>query len=77
MWLIMSADSERYSGICDEFNNSNLLGTENDPKTPTAACDVLLHYNNLALQRQVHKIPGAVTLVQSEKKEKKQDSPRK
>ena len=61
MCLIMSADSDQYSEIWDNLNNSTLLGTYNYPKTRTAAYDVLYHYKKLAPTGQVHALPAAVT----------------
>ena len=75
MCLILSADSERYSGIWDELNNSTLLGTDNYPKTTTAAYDVLFCYNKPAPPRQVHAPPAAVTFVQSGDTEKNNTTP--
>ena len=40
----MSADSDRYSGICNNLNNITLLVIDNYPKTTTAAYDVLCSY---------------------------------
>ena len=51
MCLLLPADYEQYSGNWDELENSTLLGMENDPKTPTAAYDVLCHYKKPAPQR--------------------------
>ena len=65
MCLIMSADSDQYSGIWNNPNNSTVLGTYNYPKTRTAAYDVLYHYKKLAPTGQVHALPAAVTLVKS------------
>ena len=45
MCLIMSADSDQYSGIWNNLSNSILLGTYRYPKTTTTAYDVLFCYN--------------------------------
>ena len=63
MCLIMSADSDQYSGIWNYLNNITLLGTEKYPKTTTAANDVLSHYNKLVPPRQAHVPPVAVTIL--------------
>ena len=75
MCLIMSADSDRYSGIWNDLKNSTLLGTDNYPKTTTAVYDVLCHYQKLAPPRQVHAPPAAVTFVQSGDTEKNKITP--
>ena len=49
--LIMSTDLERYSGIWNDLKNSNLLGTDNYPKTTTAAYDVMCCYKKPAPPR--------------------------
>ena len=36
MCLIMSAGSDRYSGICNDLKNRTILGTDNYPKTKAA-----------------------------------------
>ena len=41
MCIIVSADSDQYSRILNNLKNSTLLGTDNYPKTTTAAYDVL------------------------------------
>ena len=65
MCLIMSADSDRYSGIWNDLNNITLLGTENYPKITAATYDVLCRYKKPAPPRQVHSPPSAVTFFQS------------
>ena len=37
MCIIMSSDSDQYSGIWNDLHNSNLTETENYSKTTTAA----------------------------------------
>ena len=64
MCLIISADSDRYSGIWNNIKNSTLLGTDNYPKTTTAAYYVLCHYKKPLPPRQVHAPPASVTFVQ-------------
>ena len=59
----MSANSEQYSVICDDLNNSTLLGMDNYPKTPTSAYDVLCHYKNPSPKHQAHTPPGVATSV--------------
>ena len=44
MWLITSSNSEWYSGIWNDLNNTTLLGTDNYPITKTSAYDVLCRY---------------------------------
>ena len=73
--LIMSADSDRYSGIWNDLNNLTLLGTDNYPKTTTSAYDVLCCYKKPAPPLQVHARPAAVTLVQSGDLEKNKTTP--
>ena len=63
MCLIMSSESERYSGIWYDLNNITLLDTYNYTKNPTAVNDVLCHYKNLAPQLQSHTPPEVVTFV--------------
>ena len=65
MSLIISADSDRLSGIWNNLKNSTLLGTENYPKTTTTAYDVLCCYKKPAPPCQVHAPPAAVTVFQS------------
>ena len=60
IFLIMSADSDQYSGIWKNLKNSTLLGTENYTKTTTAAYNVLCRYKKPAPPRQVHTPPAAV-----------------
>ena len=65
MCLIMSADSEQYSGIWKDLKNSSLIGTDNYPKTTTTAYNVLCYYKKPSPPHQVHAPPAAVTFVQS------------
>ena len=65
MCLIMSADSDQYSGIWNNLKNLTLLGTDNYPKTTTDTYDVLCRYKKPAPPHQVHAPLAAVTLVQS------------
>ena len=65
MCPIMSTDSDRYSGIWNDLNNSTLLGTDNYPKNTTSAYDVLCCYKKPAPPHQVHTPPAAVTFFQS------------
>ena len=51
MCIIMSADSDRYSGIWNDPKNNTLLGTDNYPKTTTAAYNVLFCYKKQAPPR--------------------------
>ena len=75
MCLIMSADSDQYSGIWNYLNNITLLGTEKYPKTTTAANDVLCRYKKPAPPHQVHAPPAAVTCAQSVDTEKNKTTP--
>ena len=61
MYLLMLDSYEQYSGIWNDLKNSTLLGTENNPKNPTAAYDVFWRYKKLASQRQANTPPGAAT----------------
>ena len=70
MCLIMSAESDRYSVIWNNLNNSTLLGTENYTKTTTSAYDVLCYYKKPAPPCQVHAPPAAVPFFQSGDTEK-------
>ena len=65
MCIIMSADSYQYSGIWNNLKNSTLLGTGNDPKTTTAAYDVICRYKKPAPPCQVHMPPVSVKFFQS------------
>ena len=65
MCLVMSNDSDRYSWIWNDLNNSTLMITDNYPKTTTVAYDVLLCYKKPAPQRQVHTPPESVMFFQS------------
>ena len=38
----------------DHLKNINLLGTDNNPNTPTSAYDILCHYKNLEPHQQSH-----------------------
>ena len=75
MCLIISADSDRLSWIYNDLNNSTLPGTENYPKTTTAAYNVLCRYRKPAPPLQVHAPPAAVTLAQSGDTEKNKTTP--
>ena len=75
MCLIMSADSDQYSGIWNNLKNSTLLGTENYNKTTTAAYNVLCRYKKPEPPRQVHAPPAAVTFFQSGDTEKNKTTP--
>ena len=75
MCLIMSAESDQYSGIWNNLNNSTLLGTENDLKTTTDTYDVLCCYNKQAPPRQVHAPPAEITCFQSGDTEKTKTTP--
>ena len=44
MCTIMSSDSYRYSGICNNLKNSTLMGIDNYPKTKTTKYGVLVRY---------------------------------
>ena len=61
MFLIMSTDLDRYSGIWSNIKNSTLLGTYYYPKTTTAAYYVLCLNNKTAPPRQLHPPPEADT----------------
>ena len=76
MCLIISADSYRYSRICNDLKNSTLLGTYNYPKTTTATNDIFFCYKKPTPPHQIHAPPAAVTFLQIDDTEK-QDSPRK
>ena len=75
MCLIMSADSDRYSGIWNYLKNTTLLGKDNYPKNRTAAYDVLCRYKKLSPPGQVHAPPAESTLVQSGDTEKNKTTP--
>ena len=75
MCLIMSSELEQYSGIWKNLNNSILLGTENHPKTTTAAYNLLCCYKKPVQLRQVHVPPAAVTFVKSVDTEKNKTAP--
>ena len=75
MCLIMYADSDQYSRIWNDLMNSTILGTENYPKTTTAAYNVMFCYNKPAPPRQVHAPHASVTLVQSGDTEKTKTTP--
>ena len=75
MCLIMSTDSDRYSDIWNNLNNSTVLGTDNYPKTTTTAYYVLFCYKKPALPRQVHAPLAAVTFVQSGDTDKNKITP--
>ena len=65
MGLIVSADSERYSGIWNNLENSTLRGTENYPKTTTDAYDVISHNKKITPPCQVNAPPAEVKFAQS------------
>ena len=46
MCILVSDDSEQYSGIWDDLNNITLLGTENYKKTTTAVYEPFCRNNN-------------------------------
>ena len=69
MCLIMSTDSDRYSGIWNNLNNRTLIVKDNYHKTTTASYNVLCRYNKLAPPRQVDAPPAAVTFIQIGKPE--------
>ena len=75
MCIIMSADSDWYSGIWNDLKNSTILGTENYPKITTAAYNVMCCYKKRAPPRQVHAPPAAVTFLQRCDKEKNKITP--
>ena len=75
MCLIMSAELERYSGICNNLENITLLVTDNNPKPKIAAYDVLCRYKKPATPRQVHTPPAAIAYVQSVDTEKNKTTP--
>ena len=75
MCLIMSADSDQYSGIWNDLNNSTFLGTDKYPKTTTAAYDVLYCYKKPSTLRQVHAPPEAVTFIKIRDTEKNKTTP--
>ena len=60
----MFADSDRYSGICNDLKNSTLLDTYIYPKTTTSAYDSLCYYNKPVPPLQVHTQPTSVTFIQ-------------
>ena len=70
MCLIMSSDSEQYSGIWNDLKNSTFWGTNKYPKTTTSAYDILCCYKKTTPKRQVHISPVAVLFVQSSDKRK-------
>ena len=65
MCIIMSAESDRQSGIWKDLKNSTLMDIDNYPKNTTAAYDVLCRYKKTEPPRQLHAPHVAVTLVQS------------
>ena len=65
MCLTMSTDSEQYSGIWNDLNNSTLLGPYNYSKTPTAAYNVLCRYKKPTSPLQAHVSPASVTFIKS------------
>ena len=65
MYLIISTDSDRYSGIWNDLNNITLLGTDNYTKTTTAPYNVLCRYKKPAPPCQLHAPPSVVTFFQS------------
>ena len=75
MCLTISSDSDRYSGIWNDLNNSTLLGTYNYPKTTTAAYYVLCCYKKPAPPCQVHVPPAEVTFFQIGDTEKNNTTP--
>ena len=75
MCLIIYADSEQYSGIWNNLNNSTLLGTYNYTKITTAAYDVLCRYKKSTPPCKVHAPPAAVTFIQSVDTEKNNTTP--
>ena len=75
MCLIMSAYSDWYSGIWKNLKNSTLLGTEDFPKTTTAAYDILFRYKKQASLCQVQAPPTAVIFFQSGDTDKNKTTP--
>ena len=75
MCLMMSNDSEKYSGIWNDLKNITLLGTDNYPKTTTASYNVLCLYKKPVTPHQLHGLTAKVTLVQSGDKEKNKTIP--
>ena len=75
IFLIMSADSDRYSGIWNNLKNSTFLVTDSYPKITTAAYNVLCQYKKPAPPRQVYAPPAAVTFIQIGDTEKNNTTP--
>ena len=75
MCLIMSAGSDRYSGIWNDLKNSTLLGKEKYSKPPTAAYNVMCRYKKPAPPHEVHAPHEAVTLVQIGDTDQNQTTP--
>ena len=75
MCFIVSADSDRYSGIWNDLNNNTFLGTDNYPKTTNSAYDVLCHCKKPAPPRQVHAPSVTVIFFQSGDTEKNKTTP--
>ena len=70
MCLLISSDSDQYSGIWIDLNNNILIGTDNYQKTTTTAYNVLCCYNKTLPSCQVHAPPAAFKFFQSGDTEK-------
>ena len=75
MCLIMSADSNKYSGIWNKLKNNTLIGTYKYPKTTTAAYDAQCCCKKPSPPCQVHTQIAAVTFVQSGDTNKNKTTP--
>ena len=64
MCLIMSSDSDLYSGIWNDLKNRTLLGTDNYPKNITTAYNVLCRDKKLTPPHQLNVPPAAVMFIQ-------------
>ena len=60
--LLMFADSEWLSSVCNYTKNNTLLVRYNVPKTPTVAHKIIYWYKKPTPPRQTHAPPGVVTI---------------
>ena len=65
MCLIISTELDQYLVILNYLNNTTLLGTDNYPKTSTAAYIILCLYKKPTPSCQVHAPPEEFTFFQS------------
>ena len=64
MRFLLLANSKRLSGVWNNLKNITLLGTENYPKTPTAAYNIIFWNKELTPPRP-QEPPSEVALLQS------------